>query len=231
MLLSTCLLFKFLFMLRDINSQDINSDPSKSSYLFMQSLLVTISEFNEGVTYFQLRVLRIIFFILVHLSISEITGDIDFTFVYKGFYHKNICMNPQCKDREITNNYFTCCDIFHLTVLWKELAVVRITDGLISHNLEFGSSEESSCIALAFFTPSGFTSSPGAETVSTLGVLGEAWVNTVHPQKQILSWNSLKTVKQIFSSYLHFGNGIAFLSSVSPFKSEQLDSRKIRFLF
>lgn len=114
MLLSTCLLFKFLFMLRDINSQDINSDPSKSSYLFMQSLLVTISEFNEGVTYFQLRVLRIIFFILVHLSISEITGDIDFTFVYKGFYHKNICMNPQCKDREITNNYFTCCDIFHL---------------------------------------------------------------------------------------------------------------------
>lgn len=117
MLLSTPLLFKFLSVLQDLNSRDINSDPSKSSYLFMQSLLVTESEFNEGVTYFQLRVLRIIFFILMDLSISEITGDIDFTFVYKGFYHKNICMNPQCKDLEITNNYFACCDIFHLTVL------------------------------------------------------------------------------------------------------------------
>lgn len=150
-------------MVQDINSQDINSDPSKCSYLFMQSLLVTVSEFNEGVPFFQLRVLMIIFFILIDLSISEITGDIDFTFFCKGFYHKSICMNSQCKDMKITNNYFTCCGIFYLTVLWKELAVVCITDGLISHNLEFGSSAESSCIALSFFTPPGSTSNPGAE--------------------------------------------------------------------
>lgn len=133
-------------MVQDINSQDINSDHSKSGYLFMQSLLVTVSEFNEGVTFFQLRVLRIVFFILIDLSISEITGDIDFTFVCKGFYHKSICMNSQCKDIEITNNYFTCCDIFHLTVLWKVLAVISITDGLISHNLELVSSAESSAL-------------------------------------------------------------------------------------
>lgn len=133
-------------MVQDINSQDINSDHSKSSYLFMQSLLVTVSEFNEGVTFFQLRVLRIVFFILIDLSISEITGDIDFTFVCKGFYHKSICMNSHCKDIEITNNYFTCCDIFHLTVLWKVLAVISITDGLIFHNLELVSSAESSAL-------------------------------------------------------------------------------------
>lgn len=72
-------------------------------------------------------------------------------------------MNSQCKDMEITNNLFSWSDIFHLTVLWKELAVVHITDGLISHNLEFGSSAESSCIALSFFTPPDSTSSPGAE--------------------------------------------------------------------
>lgn len=118
-------------MVQDINSQDINSDRSKSSYLFMQSLLVTVSEFNEGVTSFQLRVLRIVFFILIDLSISEITGDIDFTFVCKGFYHRSICMNSLCKDIEIINNYFTCCDIFHLTVLWKVLAV-------ISYRLQMG---------------------------------------------------------------------------------------------
>lgn len=81
--------------------QDINSDNIKSSYLFMQSLLVTVSEFNEGLTFFQQRVLRIILFILIDLSKSEITGDIDFPFVCKGFYHKSICMNSQCKDIEI----------------------------------------------------------------------------------------------------------------------------------
>lgn len=131
--------------------QDINPDHFKSSYLFIQSLHVTVSEFNEGVTFFQLGVLRSIRIkkIVLDLSISEITGDINFTFVCKGFYHKSICMNSQCKGMEITNNYFTCCDIFHLTVLWKELAVVCITDGLISHNLEFESTAEPSCIALS----------------------------------------------------------------------------------
>lgn len=151
MLLSTHLLFKLLSMVQDINSQDINPDHFKSSYLFIQSLHVTVSEFNEGVTFFQLGVLRSIRIkkIVLDLSISEITGDINFTFVCKGFYHKSICMNSQCKGMEITNNYFTCCDIFHLTVLWKELAVVCITDGLISHNLEFESTAEPSCIALS----------------------------------------------------------------------------------
>lgn len=72
-------------------------------------------------------------------------------------------MNSQCKDMEITNNYLTWCDIFHITILWKKLAVVCVTDGLISHNLEFGSSAESSCIAQSFFTPAGSASSPGAE--------------------------------------------------------------------
>lgn len=101
--------------------------------------------------FFQLGVLRSIRIkkIVLDLSISEITGDINFTFVCKAFYHKSICMNSQCKGMEITNNYFICCDIFHLTVLWKELAVVCITDGLISHNLEFESTAEPSCIALS----------------------------------------------------------------------------------
>lgn len=112
--------------------------------------------------FFQFRVLRIIFFILIDLSISEITDDIDFTFTCKGFYHKSIWMNSQCKVK-ITNNYLTWCDIFHITVLWKELAVVSVTDGLISHNLEFGSSAESCCIAQSFFTPAGSASSPAAE--------------------------------------------------------------------
>lgn len=165
MLLSTHLLFKLLSMVQDMNSQDINPDHFKSSYLFINSLHVTVSEFNEGVTFFQLGVLRSIRIkkIILDLSISEITSDINFTFICKGFYHKSICMNSQCKGMEITNNYFTCCDIFHLTVLWKELAVVCITDGLISHNLEFESTAESSCIALSFFTPPGSTSTPGAE--------------------------------------------------------------------
>lgn len=56
MLLSTHLLFKLLSMVQDINSQDINPDHFKSSYLFIQSLHVTelseVSEFNEGVTFF-----------------------------------------------------------------------------------------------------------------------------------------------------------------------------------
>jgi len=51
-------------------------------------------------------------FILIDLS--EISGDIDLIFACKGFYHKSIWMNSQCKDMEITNNYLTWCDIFHL---------------------------------------------------------------------------------------------------------------------
>lgn len=74
-------------------------------------------------------------------------------------------MNSQCKV-EITNDYLTWCGIFHITVLWKELAVVRVTDGLISHNLKFGLSAESSCTAQSFFTPAGSASSPAAEAQS-----------------------------------------------------------------
>lgn len=113
--------------------------------------------------FFQLRVLRIIFFILIDLSILEITDGIDFTFACKSFYHKSIWINSQCKDMEIKKNYLTWCGIFHITILWKELAVVCVTDGLISHNLEFGLSAECLCIAQSFFTPAGSASSQGAK--------------------------------------------------------------------
>lgn len=57
--------------------------------------------------------------------------------------------------------YFPPCDI--ITALWKELAGVCVTDGLISHAVGFGSSAESSCTARCFFTPAGSSGSLEAE--------------------------------------------------------------------
>lgn len=122
-----------------------------------------VSEYNEGVTFFQLSLPRVIFFILIDLSILEITDDIDFTFAGKDFYHKSVWINSQSKDVEITNNYLTWCDICHISVLWKELAVVYVTDGPISHNLELELSAESSCFAQSFLTQADSASNPGAD--------------------------------------------------------------------